>query len=310
MASAGRPSYGREQVDTSIDRPRLSAPAAVRRISWGAIFAGIAVVLVTQLLLMLLGLAIGASTLDPATSNSPTASTFGVSTAVWWVISTAIAIFAGAWVAGRLAGMPTRTDGMLHGVVTWAAATLLGLYLLTSTIGSLVGGAFGVLGNVASTVGQSASSLTQGALQVLPDEIRGQAEGLFDQAPAAAGQAQQQVDQARQAAGGGNTADAVQRVVRGVREGASPQDRQAAVNVISQQAGIPPQEAEQRLNQFQNTYQQYTTQAAEQARQTAEATANTVSQVSFWSVVALLLGAVLSAVAGGMGTPRDLRLPV
>jgi len=311
MASASRSSIGgRDHYDTTIDRPHLSAPAAVRRISWGAIIAGIAVTLAVQLLLTLLGLAIGASSIDPGAGGTPDATTFGTTTAIWWLITTAISIFAGAWVAARLAGMPTRTDSMLHGIITWAAATLLGVYLLTSTIGSLLGGAFGVLGNVASTVGQSASSLTQGALQVLPDDIRSQAEGLFDQAPAAAGQAQQQADQARQAAGGGSSTDAIQRVVRGVQEGASPQDRQAAVNVIAQQAGIPPQEAEQRLNQFQGTYQQYTTQAAEQARQAADATANTVSQVSFWSVLALLLGAILSAVAGAMATPRDLRLPV
>lgn len=324
MASAGRPSYGRD-TDSSYDRPSLSAPAAVRRISWGAIIAGIVVTLVIQLLMMLLGLAIGASTLDPATAASPQASSFGIGAGIWWLIATAVSIFAGAWVAGRLAGMPTRTDGMLHGVVTWAAATLLGIYLLTSTLGSLVGGAFGVLGNVASSVGsgaasvaQGAGSLTQNVLQVLPDDLRAQAEGLFEQAtdqaqaqaPAAADQAQQQVNQARQAAGGGSNADAIRRVVRGVQEGAPPQDRQAAVNVIAQQAGIPPQEAEARLNEFQTTYEEYTTQAAETARQTAETTANTVTQVSFWSVIALVLGAVLAAVAGGMGTPRDLRYPV
>lgn len=325
MASAARPSYGRDTYDPAHDRTHVSSPAAVRRISWGSIIAGIVVVLVVQLLLMLLGLAIGASTLDPGAGDTPQASTFGTGAGIWWLLSTAVSIFAGAWVAGRLAGMPTRTDGMLHGVVTWAAATLLGIYLLTSTVGSLVGGAFGVLGNVASSMGSGAASLAQGAgsltqnvLQVLPDDLRAQAEGLFErtadqaqaQAPGAVDQAQQQANQARQAAGGGSTADAVRRVVRGVQEGAPPQDRQAAVNVIAQQAGIPPQEAEQRLNEFQTTYQQYSQQAAEQARQAADATARTVSQVSFWSVIGLVLGAILAAVGGSIGTPHDLRQPL
>ena len=147
-------------------------------------------------------------------------------------------------------------------------------------------------------------------MQVLPDEIRGQVDQLFARAPAAAGEVQQQAQQAQQAAGGGSLLDAVQRVVRGVQDGASPQDREAAINVIAQQAGIPREEAERRLSQFQPTYREYSQQAAEQARQAAEAAASTVSQVSFWSVVALVLGALLAAIGGRLGTPRDLRAPV
>ena len=87
--------------------PTYAAPAAVRRISWGAIVAGIVVVLVVQLLLMLLGLAIGTATIDPAAAGTPDASTLGIGGGVWWLVATAISVFAGAWVAGRLAGMPT-----------------------------------------------------------------------------------------------------------------------------------------------------------------------------------------------------------
>src|SRR6476619_4773926 len=147
MASTALPIQPRG--GTSASDSGLRAPAAIRRISWGAIAAGIVVVLVVQLMLMLLGLAIGTATIDPATTGSPEATTLGIGGGIWWLLATAISVFAGAWVAGRLAGMPTSTDGMLHGIVTWAAATLLGIYLLTTTIGGLVGGAFGALGTAA-----------------------------------------------------------------------------------------------------------------------------------------------------------------
>ena len=114
--------------------------------SWGAVLAGVVVVLVLQMALMLLGLAIGTATIDPA-GASPQASTLGISGAAWWLGATVISVFLGAWVAGRLAGQPCRTDGMLHGVVTWAAATLVAIYLLSTAIGGLVGGAFGALGS-------------------------------------------------------------------------------------------------------------------------------------------------------------------
>ncbi len=280
--------------------PRL-LPAG-RRISWGAVVAGVVVVLVVQMLLMLLGIAIGAATIDPATADTPRAATLGTGGAVWWLGSTAIAVFAGAWVAARLAAVPSRLDGGLHGVVTWAAATLIGIYLLSTAIGGLVGGAFGALGSAAQAVGQGTQSLASTAMQVLPDEIRGQAEQLFQRAPAVAGEVQQQ---AQQAAGGGTLVDAVRRVVRGVQEGASPQDRDAAVNAIAQQAGIPRDQAAQRLNQFQDAYRRYAQQAEQQARQTAQAAAATVAQISFWSVVALVIGAALAALGGALGSRRD-----
>ena len=288
-----------------LDRRRDDEPVGsrpLRRISWGAIIAGVVVVLVVQMALMLLGLAIGTATIDPVAADSPQASTLGIGGAAWWLCATAVSVFLGAWVAGRLAGQPSRMDGTLHGVVTWAAATLVAIYLLSTAIGGLVGGAFGALGSAAQAVGQGGQSLAAGAMQVLPDDIRSQAERLVEQAPAAAGEAQQAT---QQAAGGANVMESAQRIVRGVQDGASPQDRDAAVNLISQQAGVPREEAERRLSEFQSTYRDYSQRAAAQAREAAQAAAATVAQVSFWSVVALVVGAVLAAVGGSLGTPRD-----
>ena len=74
------------------------------------------------------------------------------------MICSLIAVFAGSWVAGRLAGMPDRTDGMLHGLVTWGLAMLLLIYLLTTAVSSLVGGAFGIVGSAMQAVGQGAQA--------------------------------------------------------------------------------------------------------------------------------------------------------
>src|SRR5829696_7977607 len=168
MATTARPGYPPDNTYRD-DGYRGTAPAAVRRISWGAIAAGVVVVLVVQMALMLLGLAIGTATVDPAAADTPQASTLGIGGGIWWLAATAISVFVGAWVAGRLAG-----------VVTWAVATLFAIYLLTTAIGGLVGGAFGALGSAAQAVGQGTQSLASSAMQVLPDGIRSQAESLFD----------------------------------------------------------------------------------------------------------------------------------
>jgi hypothetical protein len=50
--------------------------------------------------------------------------------------------FAGAYVTGYLCGLKRRTDGMVHGVVSWAVTTLLFVILATSAGGSLLSGMF------------------------------------------------------------------------------------------------------------------------------------------------------------------------
>jgi len=47
-----------------------SVTAAYNKVSWGAIFAGVAIALAVQFLLNLLGVGIGAAVLDPATSDN------------------------------------------------------------------------------------------------------------------------------------------------------------------------------------------------------------------------------------------------
>ena len=54
----------------------VASPAVVeslRRVSWGAVFGGVALSLITQFLLSMLGIGIGVATLDPGTNDNPTA---------------------------------------------------------------------------------------------------------------------------------------------------------------------------------------------------------------------------------------------
>ncbi len=179
----------------------VAVAVAGRRISWGAVFAGVIIVLIVQLVLSLLGVGIGASTIDPSQrGGTPEASTFGIGAGLWWVICSLISVFAGAWVAGRLAGMPDRTDGMLHGLVAWGLAMLLLIYLLTTAVSSLVGGAFGVVGSAMQTAGQGAQAAagaatdaarTPGLLAPFQQDLQ----QLLGQARQQAQQAGQQIQQ-------------------------------------------------------------------------------------------------------------------
>src|SRR5215210_8010857 len=120
------------------------APNYTRRISWGAIIAGLIVALVTQIVLTMLGVAIGAASIDPMQEQRPLEG-LGTGAAIWWVVSSLISLFLGGCVAGRLAGVPRKGDGALHGVIMWGTATLITFLLVGTALGGLFGGAFGAL---------------------------------------------------------------------------------------------------------------------------------------------------------------------
>ncbi len=262
-------------------------PLAVRRSSWGAVIAGIVVVLVLQLLLSLLGLGVGLTTVDPASGETPTVSTMSTAAAIWWVVLNIIAVFAGGWVAGHLAGMPRRIDGLLHGLITWAAATLLLFYLLTTTIGSALGGMMGALGTVASTAAQAIGvEAEQGGEGGTIAELRQQAQQVLSQ-----GQGQQ--------VGAEQVTQFLERLTSG---NVSQQELNAAATDLANRLGIPEEEARQTLQTWQQRFQQ----AQQQAPQIAEQAAETVAQAAIWSFVALLLGAVAGGIGGMIGTPRDV----
>lgn len=279
---------------TAVEAVPVGAARRVRRISWGAVLAGVAIVLFIQLLLSLLGAGIGLATVNPATGDGPSLEALRTNAGIFGAATAIVATFLGAWAAGRLAGSPSRTDGMLHGVVTWSVTTLLVVYLLTTTLASLAGSTLGMLGGTVQGIAQGAQGAAATVGQVLPDDLRAQLDRLFERGQAAAQGAGQQ---AQQATGTASTPDAVRRVIAGVRPGASPQDRQAAVNLIAQQAGVPPEEADRRLTDFQNRYRQYAADAAQKGAKAA-------SQAALWTFAALLVGLIVAAIGGGVGAPR------
>ena len=137
----------------------------INRVSWGAVFAGVVIALVVQLVLNLLGIGLGAASFDPATSDNPSATTFSIGAGIWWAVSGILAALAGGYAAGRLAGEPKELSGAWHGLTAWALTTLLVFYLLTTTIGSVVGGAFRTIGSLAAGTAETLGTTAQTAVQ-------------------------------------------------------------------------------------------------------------------------------------------------
>ncbi|HYH39141.1 MAG TPA: hypothetical protein VD860_13025 [Azospirillum sp.] len=269
-------------------------PGAHRRVIWGAVFAGVVLTFAVQLLLSLLGLGIGMTTIDPAQAGAtPAASSLSIGAGAWWTVSYMVALAIGGYVAARLAGVGVRGDGVIHGLLTWAFALLVSAFLVTSVVGSAVSGAFNMLGSMTSGLAQTAKQAAPEAMRVAgvsPEDLRNRAEGLLrsgDQPAQSRDEALRQLAQNLSTiATNGQGAD---------------QARQQAASIIAQQAGIPEDQARQRVDQFEQQARQTTEQVQQTATQAAERASDTASQAGIWGTLALLLGAAAAALGGGMG---------
>lgn len=287
------PQYESPQAVGTVTTGVAVRPGAYRRVSWAGVFAGIVLALAIQLLLSLLGLGIGMTTISPASGGTPEASTLGIGAGLWWTISYIIALGIGGYVAARLAGVVVRTDGLIHGLVTWAFALLIGAYLVTTTLGSVMGGAFHALGSVASgvtdTLKQAAPQVAQSA-GITPQDLQRRVDDLLrptNQQQSASDVRTQLLNALVTVTAGGPGAD---------------QARQQAVTIISQQAGIPEDQARQRMQQLEQQFHQIRQQASQMATQTAEQASSTLSSAGIWGTVALVLGALGAAIGGLLGT--------
>ncbi|MFB2550841.1 PhnA-like protein [Ensifer soli] len=275
--------------------------AGVSSVSWGAILAGVAVALTTQLLLNLLGAGVGAAVIDPVSGDTPTATTFSLSTAAWFIVSGLVASFIGGYVASRLSGRPARAVGGLHGISSWAVTTLVVFYLLTTSIGAIVGGAFSGLGSVISSAGSAVATTATAASPAL----------------AAATDPLATIEQnVRQASGGNDPAALRDTAVQAVRaaltgnEAEAEAARNRAADAIARAQSIPVDQARQQVAAYEQQYKDAVAAAKEQAVAAADMTASAVSAGAFVAFIALVIGAIAAWFGGVWGSRAAAAKPI
>ena len=272
--------------------PSIDARTHLRHsVSWGAIFAGVAAAAVVQVLLNLLGIGIGAASLDAANlSDNPSGATASMSAALWIGITALIASFIGGLVAGRLSGTSDTNTARWHGFVSWSATTLLMFYLLTTAVGGIIGGTFSALGSTIGAAGKGAASAVSGVAQntngsALQDKVR----QLVN--PNAAQTAQD------------NVLSYIRDSVDGNQQAADAA-RDRAVDSLAHTANISPDDAKARLQQATDQAKQVATQAKQKAQEAAEATRKAAASAGLYGFVGLLIGAIAAWIGGGIGAPK------
>lgn len=316
-----------------------ASPALLKRVSWGAIFAGAVVAVALTALMSLLGLGIGFGSLDIAAGDSVDGAP--KATLIWWAATSIVATGIGAFVAARLAGIPRGITGALHGLSVWAVTSLLTLWLATSAIGFVLGAA----GNVVSTTARvtSGAVTTAGGAVVsaggaaLPSasEVAPARDRIVQEAMAigrSAGMDQRDVRQAQNALAAtaedivrspGDAGQDIQQLIDRMFEGPdavlSPQERERLVDRLVERSGVSREEARQIADRWQaqasvawSNVERTGTNVADRAGKTAVTVADTsvdilskvawgMFLISLAGLVAALIGAAIGGASLGLG---------
>ncbi len=178
----GRPRQG--GAVTSVSQA-LTIPTD--RVRWGPIWAGLLSAFFTLLVLSLLGLAIGATTVNTGAALQGTGNqNAGAYSAIWAGISAIIAFLIGGYVAGRTAAVPERGWAALNGMLVFLLALPILLWLASQGLGALIGNANHIAGGLGINLGQigntgsgTATSITPAQAQQAADTAKNTAWGTL-----------------------------------------------------------------------------------------------------------------------------------
>ena len=138
------------------------------RVYWGPIIAGFLTALTTMALLNLLGLAVGATSINAgqsATQGTPVVQT-GMNSLIWAAVSGIIAFLLGGFITGRTSGTYDRGWGMLNGMLSFMFAIPFTMWMATMGLGAIAGGLGSFAGSLTAAYGPQAADA---ARQVTPN---------------------------------------------------------------------------------------------------------------------------------------------
>lgn len=249
---------------------RRSYFSAVR---WTAIIGGGVAGMGTYLLLELLGIATGLSAINPQSAEPVGGVPLGMG--IWTGFITLISAFIGGYVAARMSGLARRSDGLLHGFVTWGATMILFAYIATTAVSAVLGGTFSLLGHgiqAAATASTAASGQT---------DVSGELERIITGTQ------------------GGNVSG---KDMDAVKQRLQSGDRQGAINYMVNNMGF----TEERANSVASLAAPVITgKVPAQARQAAETTVNGLAAASWWLFIGLSLSLAVALGGGVLGVRTD-----
>jgi len=126
----------------------------------------------------MLGAGLGFAMYHPLTNENPVGD-FGTGAAVIQGLTAVIALWLGAWVAGRFTGRDGVQVGRLHGFMVWCLSTVVAIAAFTfgagwalGDLGKLVAGGLSTAGKMAAPVAEGAGDLVKEATSRRGDTVK------------------------------------------------------------------------------------------------------------------------------------------
>lgn len=282
-------------------------------VSWAAIIAGAAAAAALSLILLILGTGLGLSSVSPWAQEGISATSFGVSTIVWITCTQLLASGLGGYLSGRLRTKWTdaHTDEVYfrdtaHGFLAWAVATIATAALLSSVVGSIVGGgvkagaavASGVANTAAAGVGVSAATASTSRASANAAPMAYFIDSLFRRETI--GNAVETDNAAQRTAA--SAAEVGRIFLNTVRTEALPADDLRYVGqVVSQRTGLSQADAEKRVGETFARMQAKLRDAEATAKDVADKARKASAYAAIWLFISLLIGAFVASLTATFG---------
>jgi len=295
-------------------------------VSWAAIIAGGVGAAALSLILLIAGTGLGLSSVSPWSNEGIDASTFGVSTIIWLTFTQLVSSGMGGYLAGRLRSKwrEVHTDEVYfrdtaHGFLSWAVASLATAALLTSAVGSILGGGAKAAGMGLSSTTAITSAGVAGAAGSQANGTSGPSgyflDSLFRKSatPPAGAASDAAASGPAPDAGAVNSAPSgtpplgeVSRIfMNSIHSGAlSAEDTAYVASLVSQRTNLSQQDAEKRVTDTYTRLQTALQSAEDKAKDAANKARKASAYAALWLFITLLIGAFAASLAATYGGRR------
>jgi hypothetical protein len=234
---------------------------------------------------------------SPWSSNNPSATTFGVLAAAWFIAVQLFASGVGGYIAGRMRAGWARvhTDEVFfrdtaHGLLVWAVGAVISAALIASAASSAVNGAARLAGAATEAAGAATGQAAGQAASMLGDPTAYFSDMLL------------RSDHPAQGDPGSAPAEATRILTRAVYTGDLPAaDKTYLAQLVANRAGISQPDAEKRVGDVFDQAKSAKEQAAQKAKEAADAARKTGVYVALWAFISLLVGALSASYMATVG---------
>jgi hypothetical protein len=291
------------------------------RIKWSAVFAGLVVGIAVQMVFTLLGLAIGAWSID--LKEAQPAGGIPLGTGIWTGLSMLVSAFIGGYVTARLSGAFLRSDGIYHGAVVWGLNWLVFGWLATTAMSFLAGGLFNAFGSgvqmlsqgVGAALSSAVAKATNADVATSTTDLRLQIESIL----AATGKPELQPGEIKKdtskvvgAARSGQSLNTVtDSTLAEIREKLAALDRDAAIGIMMNKLGMSQTQAQEVVQSAIGAIAPIRTAAntvKERSVDVGNAAIDRLGSAAWWLFLLALLSLGMSLAGGITGISREARI--